>query len=419
MKAKTSSAGTLQHVPNVLVLQEASVKAGRNKIRGIFEYARLYGPWNLFLLHGREGEQTPRDLIGGGTYAGAIVGQMSQKHLPFLKSLHKPLILMDPLRGTLAEHPFLARCPRVTAEADSIAELAVRHFVGLGISNLAFVNEHLMRDWSTDRAAAFARCAAARRLACQIYSPDETARAALPLLDTVHLKAWLKALPKPVGILAAMDTRAVQLIRLCQELGFHVPADVAVLGVDDDELLCEGTLPACSSIRMDTEHAGFLAAQTLDRILRQGTRNIPEIHYGALEVVARESTRIRDRYPDATAVRVYQFIHLNAREPIRVVDIAKRLSLSVRTAQMHFLDAYRVTISDELRRARLALAERELRETGLTIADIAERCGFGTEIQLRRIFRRAHPCTMRQWRQKAPEGLQPRAGAPRSREVTR
>jgi len=386
----------LAHIPRVMVIQETSVQPGRDKLRGIFDYAHLYGPWHLHLVHGRSGEQTPATVSDLTDYDGLIVGQMMLNLSETLKRIRKPIVLMDPLDSALKPDSPFAKCSCTFDDSESVGIAAAEYFLSRGYQNFAYVGELLNRNWSVQRGESFRRRLEKAGFTCGFYpltaSPCEGAD------DAAQLAAWLKTLPTPIALLAAMDSRAHQMIGLCEDSGLNVPRDVAVLGVDDDELLCNGSIPTLSSIRRDTVRCGFLAAQMLDRLMRKETRKRQVLRYGVRNIVTRDSTQPEAVPTDPIVQRAREFIRINAGTGIGVPDIVAHLNVSRRLAEMHFRKACGHSLLDEIQSTRLERVKRLLKETDLPLTEVCTRCGYGTDVHLRRIFKRRFGCSMREFR---------------------
>ena len=197
--------------------------------------------------------------------------------------------------------------------------------------------------------------------------------------------------------MAANDVRGRQVLDTCVGAGLSVPDQVAVLGVDNDELICATTNPPMSSILRDTEGSGYFAAQILDDLMRGRRRRAETVRYGPLRVVPRQSTD-QLQFKDRLAVRAVEFIRINAGVGMRVGDVVRHLNVSRRLAELRFRQAVGHSIHDELQQARLAQVRRLLRETDRSIAEITERCGYESEGYLGLVFRKQYGLTMRQFR---------------------
>lgn len=388
-------AKTLAHIPRVLVIQETSVQPGRDKLQGIFNYARLYGPWHLHLVHGRSGESKPNTATDWKSYDGIIAGQMMLDLASVLRKARTPIILIDPLEETLKPGSPFSKLSCTLDDSENVGQTGADYFLEQKYRNFAYVGDPLNRNWSIRRGESFKARLEAAGFSCATYA-SRTSRS--DGTDECQLAEWLNALPKPVAVLAAMDSRAHQVIDVCTESGLRVPQDVAVLGIDDDELLCNGSIPTLSSIRRDTVACGFMAAQMLDRLMRKETRKRQVVRYGVRDVVTRDSTRPAMPVSDPIAQRAREFIRINAGTPIGIPDVVRHLRVSRRLAEMRFRAVCGHSLLDEIQNARLERVERLLRETDLPLTEVCTRCGYSTDVHLRRIFKRRFGCSMRGYR---------------------
>ena len=386
----------LKGTPKVLVIQETCVLPGKDKLQGIFNYIHLYGPWHLHLVQSRAGEQKIRALADWNEYDGVIADQMAFEMADVLRQTRRPIVLMvhpDPLLRPPS--PF-AKLSCVLEDSAGIGEAGADYFIGHGYKQFAYIGEALGRNWSRARGAAFRARVEAAGLPCSVYPqpPKDIDWKA----ERKHLLSWLKTLPKPVGLLAALDNRAHQVVDACAEAGLQIPHDVSVLGIDNDELICNGSVPTLSSIQRDTLTCGFLAAQLLDRLMRTGSRQKQTFSYGVGQIVTRESTQPDAAPLDRLAVRAREFIRINAGERIGVPDVVKHLHVSRRLAEMRFRSACGLSLLEEIRDARLERVRRLLADTDLSLSEICERCNYQTDIHLRRLFKARFGCSMREYR---------------------
>jgi len=386
----------LKRIPRVLVIQETSVQPGRDKLQGIFNYAHLYGPWHLHLIHGRSGEQRPTSSTHWKEYDGIIAGQMMLDLADTLKRTHTPTVLIDPLDDALKPGSPFSRLSCTLDDSESVGRAGANYFLQRGYKHFAYVGDSLNRNWSVYRGESFKRLVCETGFDCCLYPAVDSDTDWEN--DDKQLGDWLKALPKPIAILAAMDSRAHQVIEVCSEIGLRVPQDVAVLGVDNDELLCNGSIPTLSSIRRDTEACGFMAAQMLDRLMRKETRKREILRYGVRDIVTRDSTQPEAVSTDPIVQKAREFIRINAGIGIGVPDIVRHLNVSRRLAEMRFRSVCGHSLLDEIQQTRLERVERLLKETDLPLTEICTRCGYETDVHLRRIFKRRFGCSMREYR---------------------
>jgi len=273
------------------------------------------------------------------------------------------------------------------------------HLTGCGFGHFAFYGPSGIR-WSETRRLSFQDCLARTGRTVQVFdAPVETAGAAQGSRLRA-LGAWLQALPKPVGIMACNDDYAQHLVAACQETGLHIPDQVGLVGVDNDELVCELSTPPLSSVAINFERAGFESARLLDRWMQQGTAPLPaRISAPATHVVPRLSTDIL-AVADPQLLKALRFIRDHARENIRVAQVARAGGLSRRALENRFRWELGRSILQEIRRIRVDLIARMLVETELPVSHIAESLGYENLQHIARYFRKEKNMSLVAYRKK-------------------
>lgn len=387
---------TLNRTPQVAVLLPTSVKVCRDMRRGILQYVQRHGPWGLHILEGRQGEQKLIRMRDWGCTG--IIGRLYTPELVKVAlDAQVPMIIMDPAPELLPPGKPLARHSVVRSDTAAVGRLAARHFLERKFTHYAYVGEVHGLAWSVTRGKAFAKTLREAGFPCHTYGTLPKAEQEDAGLERDRLCAWLLALPKPVAILAAMDNRGRQVMDACARAGIAVPADAAILSVDNDEDLCETTTPPMSSILLDAEHASYEAAQHLDALMRRVTRKRKEIVYGPAHVVLRRSTETT-QISDVVVVQALEFIALNACSGIGVPDVVRHTNASRRLTEIRFRKELGHTILDEIQRVRLERICTLLRETNQPIGEIVHTCGFDSESHVSILFRRRFGRTMRDFR---------------------
>lgn len=376
------------HMPRVILVFPTSIMACRWMLGGILRYVRQHGPWELHIIEDREGEQKLRQVRAwGGT---GIIGYVHNKaHADAVLAAGVPAVIVDPLKEFLVPSRRLSRLSRVSCDSFEIGRVAADYYLERHYTNFAFVGEINGIHWSLDRADAFSSRVAEKGFACRIY-PSLTLRERNDFgIEQKRLCAWLRDLPKPVAVMAAWDVRGRQVLDACMKAGVSVPQEIAVLSVDNDEILCETTIPPMSSIKMGQEEACYQAAQVLDDLMRgKGPMRKHVISYGATRIVTRRSSEAI-RIADPLIVKALEFIWLNVGAPMTVTDVARHLGVSRRLLEMHARKSLNRTVHDEIQRVRLDRAQSLLRDTRMTVSEIAYACGFAGPSHLWRRFRDA------------------------------
>jgi LacI family transcriptional regulator len=201
------------------------------------------------------------------------------------------------------------------------------------------------------------------------------------------LARWLRKLPKPVGILAVHDYRARVILSLCEQMGLRVPEEVAVLGIDNDPIICEYSSPTLSSVSRDPFDYGVAAAQQLECLLKKKTLEQHTILISPAGVVQRQSTQ-RLYSGDPLIRQVADYLSQRSSSRNNVQSVAKHLKLSRRTLELHFKEHLHMTPGRYIQTFRITRAKALLlqRDVYQTISEIAYAAGFGSVPAFRAVF---------------------------------
>lgn len=290
------------------------------------------------------------------------------------------------------------RCASVFCDGAAVAEAAAALFVRKRMRHFAYVGTRAGDSWSAERDAALRRCAAERRATFDAFSPPRGA-GARAAREMAALSRWIAALPKPCGLLAANDLRAMDALDACVAASASVPRQVLVLGVDDEEFVCRQTRPTLSSVVPDFDRGGYLAAEALVELLSgDATRAARRRAFGVRGVVERLSTSDPNE-AGRIAARAEEFIREHATAPdVSVSAVARAAGASVRLLQKNFKAVTGSTVLEAIQNERLRRVCVLLEETQTPIGHMAEFCGFESDAYLKKLFRARMGCTMRDWR---------------------
>lgn len=392
--ARSTSRKAIPRLPHVALLVETSLASGRDILRGIARHVREQGPWSLFHApHGLE-ESAPAWLSrwrGDGIIARVTDPALAE----LLKKTRLPVV--DVL-GLVADSGF----PLVHVDDAAIAHLAWEHFTERGFRRFAFLGL-AGENWSARRREAFLERA-------RTIDPQpgclEISRVTLDRTPWEQrqdrLAAWLKGLPKPVGLMVCSDQRGPDVLEACRRVGIAVPDEVAVIGVDDDEPLCEVCHPPLSSVRPDHQEVGFQAAALLRDLMRgKAPPNAPCL-VAPRGVVTRRSSDIL-ALEDPVVATALRLIRDEACAGISVDEIARAAGASRSVLQRRFRGALGQSVHDQLINTRLKRAIELITTTDLPLADIAERCGFNHQEYMGVVFRERLNKTPAQLRRNTPD----------------
>lgn len=367
----------MDKLPQVVLLLESSRGAGRALLRGFANYARHHGPWAFNWEPGGLNEIWPRlsRLDAQGVFL------RDGKHIRKVLALGIPTVVVGHRKE---DFPDVAH---VVTDSESAGRLAAEHLLGCGFKHFAFCGPNHIR-WSIARRESFHQHL--KQFGRKFHYFNAPAEGHKTSWKTEHsiMGRWLKSLPKPVGVMACNDDVAHHLVEACKTARLHVPDQVGIIGVDNDELVCELSSPTISSVEINFERAGYESARLLDEWMRRGKISRPaKIAAPATRVIPRLSTDIL-AVEDARLLKALRFIRNHARENMSVTDVVRVTGLSRRALENRFRLELGRSILREIRRIRVDLIAQMLMETDLPVADIAGALGYENLQHIARYFRK-------------------------------
>jgi LacI family transcriptional regulator len=372
----------MKRIPRVAILTGAAQRSDRRMIQGVVAYVRERAHWDLYIEE-RPLHRLPKHARWDGQ--GIIVNFDDPETATSARGLKIPMV------GFGGGHGFYdpaSRIPYFTTDNAGIGHLAAQHLLDCGFSRLACYGDRRdpVHRWSEERIQAFAERARQAGVPCAVLRARGPTSQNWGTLQR-ELSAWLKTLPKPVGILACTDLRARHILQACRRAGLRVPDDVAVVGVDNDEMLCELTTPPLTSIEQGFLQIGYMAAELLDRLMAGKRERQLRWVVAPERLVARQSTDVvACQDPDvAAAVR---FIRQRACEGIGTQHVLDTAQVSRSTLDRKFRDVLGRTIHAEIQRVQVDRAKQLLAGSSLMVKQVAKRCGFRYPEYLTAVFRR-------------------------------
>jgi LacI family transcriptional regulator len=373
---------------SVLLFVETSREFGRGLLHGIARYARLHGPWRVHRWTGALDSSLPewKSLKIDGAIVRDVkaVGGLAHAGVPIIYAQHS--------KESYA--PF----PAIITESESIGCMAAEHFLDRGFQNFAWCG---FDDfvWSRKRAEHLQQRLRRAGFDVDLYErPPERRRRGLRNEQNL-IAEWLLALPKPVAVMCCNDDRALQVIEACKQINCAVPDHVAILGVDNDVLVCDLADPPISSIALNTEGAGYEAARLLDRLMSGGEMAGQILPVHPTHIVTRMSTDIL-AVADANVTAALRFIRRSANRPLQVDNVVEATNVSRRVLEKRFKAVLRRSVHQEIRRVRVHNIIQLLVGTDMSIADIARHGGFDGVAHIARYFREETGVSLREYRKR-------------------
>ena len=368
----------------------------RRKLSGVHDYAVSHG-WNLQSVERLESTADIKAHIKLWSPAGFIVNRAgNQNKLPPSAFGGIPVVFF--------EHPVSRNAKdaiRVYNDSAATAASAAKELLSLDFENYAYVNWLSPTSWDKIRQDEFKRLVSLYGRRCVVFKPTQTTANRV----VSELANWLKAMPMPLGVFAANDMMAAHVSSACRLLGISVPNDVAIIGVDNDEEICEGQSPTLSSIELDYVAAGRIAAETLDAFMQgRGGRspNAMMRSYPPGNVVRRMSTRLFAK-SDKSIEAAVELIRREACKGITARDVIETIPCSRRMAELRFRTATGHSILEEILSIRMDMARQLLSQANpLPIDVIANRSGYKSLAAFSKAFHDKNGMPPTAWRQQQP-----------------
>lgn len=390
--------------PRVALLIESSRSYGRELLMGIAKYVRIHGPWAIEFEEGDPGEHFPK-WFGRWKWDGIIARVSTPEMARVLAETGVPVV---DLSGSLPGLPF----PQIRSDEWLVGRLAAEHLLERGFRNFAFCGFN-GTDWSDMRRASFASRVAEAGFPCEAFENSDPLRSGKTDGYEDHgerlerdLMAWLQELPKPCGIMACNDVRGRQILNCCREVNVAVPDEVAVVGVDKDEIFCELSDLPLSSVILNTQRIGFDAAALLSGLMAGERAEALSHLVKPLGVMARQSTdvlAIEDRHI-ASALKL---IRERACDGLDVASLLRAVPLSRSVFERRFSSIVGRSPNAEILRVRLDRVCRLLSESDLQLAEIAGMTGFEHPEYMSRLFKKKMGITPGEFRKNpGPTGFQ-------------
>ncbi len=372
----------------VAVLSGLSGGFGRLVSRGVRAYARGR-PWALaFYQPDKEGFDQLHVFQPAG-----VVTEVWQGMRPVVRAWAGRVPVVD-LSDVIAE------LPSVAVASVEAAQLACRHLLGRGLKQVAYV-QLIGEPFACRRREGYEMEMAARGLPPLVFDGRRRRRRGMDAADNLNqsLSQWLRALPKPAGVIADNDGRALHIMEVARDADIAVPERLAVIGIDNDEHLCELAQPPLTSVEQPAERIGFEAARVLDALLCGQTPPQHRLLLPPVRVVERQSTEIM-AIADRDLAATVRYIRDHAHEPIGVEQVLRHVPISRRALERRFKSMLGHTVLDAIHLARLEQAKHCLASTDLSLPEIARRCGFSHVRRMGESFRKYEGIPPAQWRRR-------------------
>lgn len=349
----------------VALIIESSNEYARKIIHGVHNFTRENRQWSISY---REHQRGNPDLTWLDNWDGdGILARIENERIAEIVRNHR-LPTVD-----LSSFRLLRDIPYVETDDREFAYLAAKHLLSKNFRFFAFCGDSRY-NWSKQRESHFIRFIREQGYPCYVFDSNRQER----YISEVRQKMteWVERLPKPIGIMACFDNQGQELLEACRMANISVPFSVAVVGCDNDELICELSEPSMSSIIPNAVKTGYYAASLLEQMMNGETLDQLEYLFGPVGIQARQSTDVFATN-DKLVVAALDYIYKNACSGIKVRDVLDRVYLSRRSFEARFMKNIGKTPHEVIQEVKIKYAKELLEETDLTVDEIASRTGFG------------------------------------------
>lgn len=378
----------------IILLLDFAEEYSKSLMKGINAYSKEFGPWifcRMPLFH--------RETIGiDGILkwalewgADGIVGQLYNKEIDKIVRAGIPVIAQD-FKERFTE------IPNITGAYHEAGQMGADYFLKKGFTNFAFYGFNDI-VWSRERAEGFEGHLRSKGHKVHYFEHKKSRSTELWYYKPSSLSRWLKSLPKPIGLMTCDDNQGQHITEACRHVGIRIPEEVAVLGVDNDEMICDLSDPPLSSIALDVEKGGYDAAKLLDQMIKHGTAGYYDIIVRPTQVITRHSTDIYATNDDHIASSL-KYIHQNIDKNLHVDEVVKQVPLSRRALEKRFLEITGYPIYKYIFNLRIEKFTQKLLDTDMSVFEIALDMGLGDSKNIARQFRQAKGCSPSAYRNK-------------------
>ncbi|WP_440903652.1 XylR family transcriptional regulator [Catenovulum sp. SX2] len=385
----------MKKLQKVAVLFNANKGYDRKIIKGISRYSREVANWHICV---EEDLVTRLDNLANWQGEGIIADFDDPKIVDFVCANNIPCVAVGSSYRQTSEYP--QNIHYVATNNDEIARLGCEHLSRLGLKNLAFYTGFVDVNsrWAKERELAFIEHAKNSGYQDENLYVLRPQNVSVDRVENINqLADWIASLPKPIGIMAPTDMRAWQVFEACQQIDVSIPEDVAVLGVDGDDLILDLTGNQLSTVTQGSEHMGYLASSILNQIMAsvppQQTIHLVDpiglqvCHSTNVEVIADEYVR-----------KALAFIKANADKGIKVVHVLNHLAISRANLDKRFKTALNATVHEVIFDEQLNLVSDYLLNSKMTLQQIADSVGYKSPQYMMMVFKGRYGVTPSEFR---------------------
>lgn len=378
----------------ILLLTDFSSGYSRNLLKGVVEYSKEFGPWIFYRmpiyyreLYGDEGVVS----WAKKWKADAIIAQLNDINMEVLHKLNIPIIVQN------YKHRY-KNISNLTGDYIQTGEMAAEYFLKKGFKDFAYYS---FPDtvWMRERGEGFKQTVLDNGGNIYMFGSQQRVEQEKWSFNAEVVSSWLLNLPKPIALFACDDHHALQITEVCKMYNIDIPNEVAVLGVDNDELLCSISDPTLSSIELDVQNGGYEVGKLLHHFINKKAIPPVDIIIKPIRIVERKSTlkyAVHNKYIET----LLNYIDENYVNPLSVDDLVRIVPYSRRVLERRFKEETGITIYQCIQQVRIDKFAEFLIASNLSLMDAATNAGFDDYKNVSRVFTKVKGMTPFQFRKK-------------------
>jgi LacI family transcriptional regulator len=377
----------------IILLSDFAEEYNKNLLRGITRYSKDHGPWTFCRMPTYYRETMGMDAVLQWAMeweADGIIGQFyNNEEIKKFTAANIPVIAQD-FKERFTD------IPNITGSYRETGRLGAEYFLMKGFKNFAFYGFNNI-VWSRERAEGFENRIQEAGHKVHNYELKDTSSMDQWYYKSSALSVWLNSLPKPIALMTCDDNQGNHIIEAAGHAGIRIPDEIAVLGVDNDETICDLSDPPLSSIGLDTEKGGYEAARLMEQMIKTKTCSAGDIVVKATQVISRHSTDIfasKDKY----IVSALKYIHDNLDKNLKVDQVLREVPLSRRSLEKRFVQTTGYPVYEYIYNQRIEKFTQKLLETDMTIFEIALDLGLNDSKNIARQFKQIKGLTPMEYR---------------------
>lgn len=379
----------------LLFISDFTESFAYNLLNGIVNYTREHDQWEICRMPpGYMKKLGTQGLIDWAKNweADAIIGQFDQNVDMEQFNRNGIVVVAQDYKKRFST------IPNITADYIGTGRMGAEHFLDKGFTNFGYFG---LRDvcWSDERCYGFRKRIEEAGYGSNFYTYNMQDIDNLWYYERTHLAKWLQDLPKPIAIMACDDNQGSNLIDACNSLSIKIPSEIAVLGVDNDEMVCKLNTPSLSSIRVNIEDGGYQTAALIERLVKYPDSGREDVVLCPIKVVGRISTAAFAT-GDEEIQKAIKFIHQNLQRKISVEDVLKEVALSRRLLERRFKAVTGESVYQYVTKQKMDLFANMLLDTNDQVINIAISLGENDSKSIARRFKAIYGCAPNEWREK-------------------